>query len=255
MHRLLTMSFVALFVYVAAPATAEQIAWEDLIDQAAQDYEDPYLGLEYEQLDDLRIVVQETARLADGALAGADRDASSSKLDAARARLAEDGIDAEWLIEQRWVVAEKREKAATAVNRDVDGETVTLSGFAIPAPPEEDGTRIVYLVPERGMCSHMPPPNPNQMIRARVSGDWVPSMVHEPVRLTGKLSAEDTQHIFRIVDGDVPMRASFVMEVSNVETMKDLYSEVQETNEWAAGLAERLRASGQLPSQQGDAEK
>ena len=102
------------------------------------------------------------------------------------------------------------------------------------------------------MCSHMPPPNPNQMIRARVSGDWTPSMMHEPVRLTGRLSAEDTQHVFRIVDGDVPMRASFVMDVSTVETMKDLYSEVQATNDWAADLAARLRASGQLKSQQSD---
>jgi hypothetical protein len=99
------------------------------------------------------------------------------------------------------------------------------------------------------MCSHVPPPNPNQMIRARLNGDWAPQMMHEPVKLTGKLTVHDTQHVFRVVDGDVPMRASFVMDVEAVQTMPAIASRPQQNNEWAAKLAERLRASGQLPKQ------
>ncbi len=249
MYRLLTVSVLAFFLHLGMPAKAEQISWEDLIDQAAQDYEDPYLGLDYDQLDDLRTVVQETARLKDEALTGDDRETSAGHLKAARSRLAEDGIDAEWLIDQRWVVAEKREKAATAANPEINGEMVTLAGFVIPAPPAEDGTRIVYLVPERGMCSHMPPPNPNQMIRARLSGDWSPRMIHEPVQLTGKLSVEETHHVFRIVDGNVPMRASFVMDVEQVATAEQLRSDFPTAEEWAAGLADRVGAAGKLQHQ------
>ncbi|AXI54903.1 hypothetical protein C1J05_10710 [Sulfitobacter sp. JL08] len=70
--------------------------------------------------------------------------------------------------------------------------------------------------------------------------------MHEPVRLTGKLSIEETNHSFRIVDGEVPMRASYILDATEVETAPSFGSPPQATNEWAASIAERLRASGQL---------
>lgn len=253
MHRFLSMAALSLFASFSGVASAAPIAWADLIDQSVQTYEDPYRDLEYEQLDALRTVVQETMRLDSSGIDETKRAQSVAKVNDAKDALAAEGIDADWLIDQRWVVAERRERAATAVNPALDGETIVLGGFAIPAPPEADGTRIVYLVPERGMCSHTPPPNPNQMIRARLNVDWSPQMMHEPVRLTGTLIAEETRHSFRVVDGDVPMRASFVMDVTQVETVADMQSDATAVNEWAAGIAERLRASGQLPSANADA--
>ncbi len=199
-----------------ANASQNPLSWQDLIDESAQSYEDPFRDLTYDQIDDLRTVLVQRGRLEEAVLPDDARDVAQAKLDEANARLADDGLDADWLIAQRWLVAERRERAATAVNLNLEGKTIAIGGFAIPAPPDADGTRIVYLVPERGMCSHTPPPNPNQMIRARLSGDWSPQMMHEPVRLTGTLMAEETQHLFRIVDGDVPMRASFVMDVAEV---------------------------------------
>ena len=255
MFRLLSAAGFALCTLLTAPVSAELIAWDDLVDQEAQTYEDPFLDLDYDQLDDLRAFAVETARLENADLSAEQKAMSTAKLEQAQAQLEQSGIDAEALLEQRWVVADRRKKAATAVNSQIDGETVSIGGFAIPAPPAEDGTRIVYLVPERGMCSHVPPPNPNQMIRARLSGDWSPSMLHEPVRLTGQLLAQETQHSFRIVDGDVPMQSSFVMEVANVETFKDLQANAEATNEWAQKLADDLRASGQLPPKEDEAEK
>ena len=215
---------------------------------SADTFEDPYRDLSYDQLENLREYAIETARIEEGGLDSDAQAISESRVADAKELLADDGIDADWLIAQRWIVADRRKKAATAANPDLDGETVTLAGFAIAAPTE-NGTNFVYLVPERGMCSHMPPPNPNQMIRARLNSDWSPEMVHEPVRLTGKLSIEQTEHRFRVVDGEVPMHASFVLEVTQVETMQDMQAEAPQTNEWAASIAERLRASGQLPSQ------
>ncbi len=240
MKQLLNLVVVVSFLQFGAPVAAEQIAWNELVDKEAQLFEDPYLDLEYDQLDDLRTIAGESARLGNTELVGEERSAGLAKRDDARARLTAADIDAEWLISQRWVVAERRKKAATSVNPEIDGRTVTLGGFAIPAPPEADGTRIVYLVPERGMCSHMPPPNPNQMIRARISGEWSPSMVHQPVRLTGMLTAIETNHMFKIVDGDVPMRASFVMNVDTVETMKDLRAQMRASNPFTAHQNQRL---------------
>ena len=173
-------------------------------------------------LENLREIIIETSKIAEGGREYANKALSEDRISDAKELLAEDGIDADWLIEQRWVVAERREKAATTANQNLDGQTVTLAGYAIPAPDDTDGTTIVYLVPERGMCSHMPPPNANQMIRARVSGDWRPRLMHEPVRLTGILSVEETNHSFRIVDGKVPMRASYVLEVSKNRVVERL---------------------------------
>lgn len=238
---------------LALAAEDRSVDWSDLVDPLAQTYEDPFRDLSSQQIEALRTIVRNRARLNDPTLSEAQMADSAAKINTALAELAEDGIDADWLISQRWLVADRREKAATAGNPNLDGRNVTLAGYAIPAPPNEDGTTVVYLVPERGMCSHTPPPNANQMIRARVKGDWSPSAIHEPVRLTGKLSIEETNHSFRIVDGDVPMRSSYVLEVSHTETMQDLMANAPETNDWAASIAEKLRASGQLPSQQGAA--
>ena len=101
----------------------------------------------------------------------------------------------------------------------LDGQTVTLAGFAIPAPPDADGRAVAYLVPERGMCSHMPPPPPNQMIRVRLSDGWAPTFNHEPVRLTGRLVIDPSERQMVVVDGLMPMRATFRLDVMDAEPL------------------------------------
>lgn len=234
MFRLASAAGFAVCVLLSTPVSAAQTSWDELIDKDALSYDDPFLDLEYRQLEDLRIFSNESSRLKDANLSEEQISKSTLRLEEALGRLEATGVNAQELLDQRWIVADLRKRAATAVNPEIEGTTVSIGGFAIPAPPAEDGTQVVYLVPERGMCSHVPPPNPNQMIRARISGDWTPSILHEPVRLTGKLVAEETNHVFRIVDGDVPMRASFIMTVEQVETMKDLRAHMRETNPFTA---------------------
>jgi hypothetical protein len=202
---------------IGAQAEPAKISWVDLIDPSAQSYEDPFLDLSFDQLSALRDVARARMELEDESLPTENRSDIEQKLADVEAALSKDGVDADWLLEQRWVVAERRERAFTAGNPDVEGQIVRLSGFAIPAPPDPDGTAVAYLVPERGMCSHTPPPNPNQMVRVRLTDDWKPRMMHEPVHLTGVLSIAPTEQTMIVVDGPVPMRATFLMNVSNVE--------------------------------------
>ncbi|MEO9576336.1 MAG: DUF3299 domain-containing protein [Tateyamaria sp.] len=236
---------LAISTTLASATENQPVNWGDLIDQSALTFEDPFKDLSYEQIFDVRTVFQSRAELENSSITNDARAGTERALNEALARLDEADLDADWLISQRWIVAERREKAATAANPELDGKTVTLAGFAIPAPQEDDGTRIVYLVPERGMCSHMPPPNANQMVRAVVHGDWSPKTLHEPVRLTGKLSIEETQQSFHIVDGSVQMNASYVLDVTQVETTEDMRKS-QQANDWATSHAERLRATGKL---------
>mgnify|MGYP001827996461 CR=1 FL=1 len=225
-----------------ARAEANAVDWSDLIDPSAQTYDDPYRDLTYDQIDDLRRVAMLRQEMAAGPETSGDVEARLAEI---IERLAADGIDADWLISQRWVVAEKRERAATSGNPEVDGRTVSLAGFAIPAPPDADGTPMAYLVPERGMCSHMPPPPASQLVHVRLTDDWQPQALHEPVRLTGRLTIAPSAQEIHIVDGLVPMQATFLMEAESVETAAEMLAAQPEAavNEWAQGLAERMRAA------------
>jgi len=194
------------------------MTWSDLIDPSAQSYEDPYRDLSYDQIDTLRTVVRLRARLESGEVAAEARPRIETRLAEAEGALVQDGIDADWLISQRWIVAERREAAASAGNPELDGSVVALAGFAIPAPPDEDGTPIAYLVPERGMCSHTPPPPPNQMVRLRLTGDWVPEKMHEPVLVTGQFAIAPSSREMVVVDGFVEMKATFTMMVTETVT-------------------------------------
>jgi hypothetical protein len=242
--------FAAMATLANAAFASEIIKWHDLIDVSAQTFDDPYRDLSYDDIQALKTTVSVQKSLENEGLTKEKQAELKAKGDNARLHLLERGIDSDWFIDQRWVVAERREKAATAGNPAVDGQVVALSGYAIPAPPDKDGTPVAYLVPERGMCSHMPSPNANQMIRVRLTDAWQPSMTHEPVRLTGKLSIAPTQERFRIVDGPVQMNATFLMTLERAETMDDenALESGSVPNDWASTLAQKLRASGALPA-------
>lgn len=227
-------------------ATSREVGWADLVDGQAQIYEDPFRELTFKQIRALRDVVASRKQLGSETISSADLVVAKDRLRIVRETLAEQGIDADWLISQRWVVAERRKHAATAGNPDLDGRTITLSGFALSAPPAADGTPVAYLVPEQGLCSHLPPPDPNQMIRVQLTDSWRPTYPHEPVRLTGRVKIEPTEEVFRVVDGPVQMRATFLMQAEKVETMADMRAQADPAarREWVRQLTQRLRATG-----------
>lgn len=208
--------YAVAFLLVASPASSGEVPdldWSQLIDESAQDYDDPYRELTPEQLTGVVTV----ARLREVAERGEFID--EELLSRETAALAAAGIDVDGLISQRWTVAERREHAATSGNDAVDGREGWLSGFVIPAPSDGDGRPTAYLVPERGMCSHMPPPPPNQLVLLRVPDDWRPQALYEPVRVSGRLSIEPTTRTVPVVDGMVRMRATFTMDVSDIEAL------------------------------------
>lgn len=242
----------AFLTCLASTVAAEggQTSWSNLVDQAAQTYEDPFRDLTSDQIGNLRIVADVRKRLEEEGESAEGRDQIVARLNEAENALAAIGIDADWLLAQRWVVAERRKMAAVSGNALLDGATITLAGYAIPAPPTEDGTAVAYLVPERGMCSHTPPPNPNQMVRVVLKNGWQPTAMHEPVQLTGRVTLTDSTHVFQVVDGMVPMRAAYEMQATEALTLRDTQTtgSSQPENAWAAAIVERLSASGQIPS-------
>lgn len=241
-------------LFAASSSLASQLEWGDLIDPEAQTFEDPYRDLKYDQIDAVARIARLNAKIEDVGLSDDARDEAMARVEDLKADLAEQGIDADWLISQRWEIAARREHAAISGNPAVDGVEVTMGGFAIPAPPDEDGTPTAYLVPERGMCSHMPPPPPNQMIRMRMRPDWVPRMVHEPVKVSGRLAITPTQREVVVVDGVVQMHATFELEVADVKTLRFSPVAAGQSGEVAKSFSdnnqEQLQAAeGESPSE------
>ncbi|NOD89419.1 MULTISPECIES: DUF3299 domain-containing protein [unclassified Ruegeria] len=243
MRNWLRSIIVAGLVWCAPPALAANgvaVDWADLPDPSAQVFEDPYRDLSPEQFDDVLFVVRLRGRMEQGNGSEEERQKWQELLAETEDALAAEDIDIDWLLDQREVVTERRRKAATDGNPQHNGQTVTLAGFAIPAPSDPDGRPVAYLVPERGMCSHMPPPPPNQMIRVRLNDDWAPSYYHEPVRLTGRLTIDPSVQSMMVVDGLMPMSATFQLETDSVETLETEADRL----EWKQRAADRIRAAG-----------
>ncbi len=222
----------------AAPGTP--LDWAALPDPAVQSYDDPFRDLTPEQFDDLLFAVRLRGRLQQDVGSAEERQKWQELLTETEEALAADQIDIDWLLSQREVVISRRDRAATSGNPSLDGQTVTLMGFALPAPPDDDGQSVVYLVPQPGMCSHLPPPAPNQMIRVKLRDGWTPAYVHEPVRLTGQLVIDPSDYEMNVVDGLMPMRATFRMDAEIVETLESRSGETA----WTPTLEDRLRAAG-----------
>lgn len=219
-HPLCVASVVlALALSPAAAGEPDVVDWNTLIDAEAQDYEDPFREVSLDHLETLASMVRLEEELASGTMEEELRPRMEARAAQRRAELEEAGIDIEWLLEQRWVVADRRRQAAVAVNRALDGQTVEVGGFLIPAPPTEDGLPTAYLVPERGMCSHMPPPPPNQLLQLVLDDLPETTMLYEPVIVAGTLTAEETTREVYVVDGPVPMWSAWTMKADSVSSL------------------------------------
>ncbi|MGD9356500.1 MAG: DUF3299 domain-containing protein [Chromatiales bacterium] len=223
MSKPLTKSFSGMFwiliVACAYPysvvAGVQALDWDALPDKDAQVFDDPYRDLEPAQLVKL-ISVAQLRQLAEKG-ESIDKEKLARETDA----LVADGIDIDAILAQRWEVAEKRKLAASSGNSEVDGRDIQIAGFVIPAPADADGSVTAYLVPERGMCSHMPPPQPNQMLKLTLPDTWQPHSLYEPVVVSGRLAIAPNSRTIRVVDGLVPMRATFSLDVSDVTSMRE----------------------------------
>jgi hypothetical protein len=76
-----------------------------------------------------------------------------------------------------------------AVNKDLEGLTVTLSGFVVPIGMDDQG-RILdfFLVPYFGACIHLPPPPPNQIAYVIPPKPFKLANLYLPYSVTGKLT-------------------------------------------------------------------
>lgn len=216
----LVVLVTALLFWMPLANAAMPVSWPDLKDPEAADFEDPFAALGIRELRSLGTVLRLRKQLEQPGLEGRDRQEAEARLNNEEARLAAAGVQTDQLLSRRKEIGKKRAKAALSGNAGLAGEEITITGYVIPVEPADGGPVVSgYLVPEAGMCSHMPAPDPNQMIRYKLDTDYTAEGIYEPVELTGRLSLTMTRQEIMLLDGQVEMLAAFEMNVTDVRPL------------------------------------
>ena len=215
--RLLIPCVAAVLAATQALAEPEAIEFSDLADPLAVAFEDPYAAMGVDMLSELKLLVQSDEKLAGTDLDEETRTRLEARRAAAQEKLKANGQDVDVLLGQRWEIAKKRQTARMATNPIFDGAEVSLSGYIIPAPPAADGSAVGYLVPQVGMCSHLPPPPPNQLVLVRLRADQQVESLYTPVRVSGPLHVEPYDTTVFVLDGEVRMLSGWTLDAEIVE--------------------------------------
>ena len=215
------LGVAAMLAATQASAKPEVIEFSDLVNPLAVVFDDPYRDMGFRLLNELKLVVELDEKLAQKDLAEDERARLTARRSAAKDMLEINGQDVDALLAQRWDVAKRRQTARMATNPVLNGAEVTLSGYLIPAPQAVDGTYFGYLVPQVGMCSHLPPPPPNQLVRVRLLEDPKSQSLYVPVRVSGKLRVEATDAAIFFLDGEARMLSGWTLYATTVEQRED----------------------------------
>lgn len=188
-------------------------------------------------LEGLRTVVRLETRFEQGDIPEDAQERLMTSLADAGTRLEDNGHDIEALLAQRWIVAENRKRATTSTNADLEDADVAINGFLIPAGSNDAGAPIAYLVPEVGMCSHMPPPPPNQLIRVQLAEPSPISTPYVMVQVSGSLQQQASDETIFVSDGETRMLSMWLLNAETVVAATGTTDTVA-LNEWQ----ERIRS-------------
>jgi len=196
------------------PAFASEprvIGWDDLA-PAPVEYDNPFSELSPEHTQGLRKLLR--FQLAEGR---GSRVITPEEASALRAELEADGLDVDWLFEQRRIIMETLQKIATATNDELLGQSVRIPGYLLPLEMKDKKAVEFLLVPTVGACIHTPPPPANQMVHVRYPAGFSIKGLYTPVWVNGRLLAESKVETVRYVDGESRVELSYGMTADTVE--------------------------------------
>ena len=210
---------VLLFSLLIAPASASdtrKLDWAELPDPKAALFKDPFRSLQPQQLGALRQIVRLRRQLAQSKTAHTSSEVTAS-IAKHIAALEAKGINADAIIAQRFTIRDRRRKAATAGNPEINGQVVELSGFTLPeARPEANS---VLLLPSRVACSHAAMPPPNQLVRVLDPGKKIRRDYFVPVRIVGELRLKPSLRPVFLIDGLRMLTPTFELALHHVEVL------------------------------------
>ncbi|KAA1191975.1 DUF3299 domain-containing protein [Pseudohalioglobus sediminis] len=221
---LLARATVVTLLLAASSAVqpATPVSWQMLMDTEAQVYEDPYRDLTQPQMLKLMTLARIQQSLISGEMTAEEEENLQQRAAAIAEDLRSEGLDANWILAQRAVVAARRRHAALATNSELEGHQVEITGYLLNATSLDTGESVTYLVPSRGVCMHLPAPPPNQVVLLVIEKMPDPIGPCIAAALRGRLSVEEAQHTIPSADGSTPMWSRWKMDVSEVTTTGNL---------------------------------
>ncbi len=84
----------------------------------------------------------------------------------------------------------KVENAGLMINKEIIGKKIRIDGFMVPLDFDYGEVLTVeefVLVPDAGMCIHVPPPPPNQMIFIKLNKPEKVRYMYQPIAVEGIL--------------------------------------------------------------------
>ncbi|AXT27413.1 DUF3299 domain-containing protein [Ruegeria sp. AD91A] len=199
---------------IAGPLLAadpRNISWQDLLPEE-RPYHDPFATLEYSQVNALAMLYRIEVLHADTA-----DDKKRAEAVQIREDLVSQGLDPDWLFEQREIVMNQRLIAAREPNLDLLGENVRLPGYLLPLDIVDQKAVEFLLVPTVGACIHTPPPPANQMVYVRYEQGFEIDELYKPVWISGEMQALSRSQSLNYVDGQANIETSYAMDALSVE--------------------------------------
>ncbi len=126
-------------------------------------------------------------------------------------------IPDEGVPEEMWedeLFLKKVEEAGLLINEEVLGKKIRIDGFMVPLDFDYGEALTVQefvLVPDAGMCIHVPPPPPNQMIFVKLSKPERVRYMFQPIAVEGIL--KKTPPIEEIYNSIYEMNAEFIEDI------------------------------------------
>ncbi|QQX79142.1 DUF3299 domain-containing protein [Shewanella sp. KX20019] len=142
---------------------------------------------------------------------------ASTTAQAARESLTEQGVDVDAAIDARARYMSQAQRKAENLNTDLDGRSVSMSGFVVPTKFNGVKATEFLLLPYAGACIHMPPPAANQIIKLSYPAGFEVESVQFPVTVRGVIKADKKTELVQLVDGKMNITMGYAMEATVIE--------------------------------------
>lgn len=208
-----------LILSISAPSIAlqfKQIGWQDLIKKV--EFEDPFESLTSDQLVDLGLIARVRQLQASGRSVS---ERTIEEKDEATSRLEQAGIDIDGLLAKRIEIRELRKQRAFAVVKDLNGQQVSMPGYALPLEYSDKKITEFLLVPWVGACIHTPPPPPNQIVYVKSKQGIESQGLFTPVLVTGEMEVKAAKKNLYLVDGSSGIDVGYTLNASQVKPYKN----------------------------------
>jgi hypothetical protein len=192
----------------------QPITWSDLVPDNT--FPDPFKKLSQDQLADLSFVVRIRHLLAAEKVT---TDGPEVKEAAEIERsLKKAGIDIGWLVAQRRRVGQMREIQAKAVQQNVIGTRVKLSGYVVPVKKSDGVITEFMLVPSVASCSssNPTPPPPNQAIFVQLDDGFARLGRVTAARIIGRIEAQEIARTIPSAHGSTVVTSAYVITPENI---------------------------------------